>query len=733
MPEAKEPEAKEEDAGLPRELEPLVAALHEADERYRALAAQASDGVLFVSADGRIADASPGASALLGRPRAALLALSLSDVVEPEGASDAAGEIVALRAGQRVNRALRLRRAAGEPLETETTARRLADGRVQLALRDLGERRRAAAALRETEERYEKAAAAARDAIVLESGGRIVFANLPWRRLLGLLPSARLAGRSLSDFVHPDERLAVAAAADGVAGKGPDAAIVARLVRADGSTAEVEGTATRVVYGGRPAVQLFLHETFPVSASSAATGLFRDAVTGLTGPALVPDRLSVAIAQAYRHRARVGVVHVDLDRFERAEARLGRPLGDRLLRAAARRLSQCVRQGDTAARLEGHSFALVLPGLHHREDATRIGEKVLRALRKPFPLAQGAVTLAGSAGVAVFPEDGEDAPALLASASEAARRAALAGGDRLEASEPPLLEGYDPLELEANLRAALAGRSLEIGDSSAPAGLLYYQPIRSLADGRTVGVEALLRWQHPQLGLAFPQSFLSKSDFTGLILAIGPWILRTAARQGREWQRAHEKLRIAVNLSPPELMRKDLADDVRAVLAETGLPPRRLQIELPEGHVVSDLPRSLDLVHRLKALGLTLVLDRVAVRYSSLGHLAELPVDGIKLDLSFMRGHGSRTEDVSLLSALTTVARGLKMRVAAQGVERPEQLDVLRRLGCTEAQGFHLGAPMPAARLGAQLEAEAAGKSTPLDGRTDDGPADGRHEAGAGA
>ena len=365
-----------------------------------------------------------------------------------------------------------------------------------------------------------------------------------------------------------------------------------------------------------------------------------------------------------------------------------------------------MRQGDTVARLEGAAFALVLPGLHHREDATRIAGKVLRALRKPFPLPQGPVSLTGSAGVAVFPEDGEDAPALLGSAAGACRRAAQRGGDHLEASEPAEASGFDPLELEANLRAALAGCSVETGDTAAPAGLLYYQPIRSLRNGRTVGVEALLRWQHPQLGLVFPQTFLSSSDFTGLIIAIGPWILRTALKQGREWQSARESLRVAINLSPPELMRKGLPDEVRTALAEAGLPPRRLQVEVPEGHVVSDLPRSLDTLHRLKALGVTLVLDRVAVRYSSLDHLAELPVDGIKLDLSFLRGDGTRAEDVSLLSALTTVARGLKMRVAAQGIETPAQLDLLRRLGCTEAQGFHLGAPMPAARLAAQLAAE---------------------------
>jgi diguanylate cyclase (GGDEF)-like protein/PAS domain S-box-containing protein len=724
-------ETAETPAGLPVELQSLVAALRENDDRYRALAGQATDGVLFVSADGRIVDASPGAAALLGRRRSALLALSLADVVEPEAASDVPAEILALRPGQRLNRVLHLRRAAGR-LEAEASGRRLADGRVHLALRDLGERRRAAAALRESEARYEAAAAGAREALVLEAAGRIVFANLSWRRLLGLLPSARLAGRTLADFVHPDERAAVAAAAAGVATGGEDAALATRLVRTDGSTAEVEGTATRVAYGGRPTVQLVLREVFPTSAV-APTGLFRDPVTGLTGPALVPDRLSVAIAQAYRHRARVGVVHVDLDRFARTESRLGRPLGDRLLRAAARRLSQCVRQGDTAARLEGHSFALVLPGLHHREDATRIAEKVLRALRKPFPLAEGAVTLTGSAGIAVFPEDGEDAPALLACATDACRRAADGGGDRLEASEPPAFEGFDPVELEANLRAALAGCRVEIGDDAAPAGLLYYQPIRGLADGRTVGVEALLRWQHPQLGLAFPQSFLSKSDFTGLILAIGPWILRTAARQGREWLLANDKLRVAVNLSPPELSRRGLADDVHAVLVETGLPARRLQLEVPEGHVVSDLPRSLDVLHRLKALGITLMLDRVAVRYSSLGHLAELPVDGIKLDLSFLRGHGSRAEDVSLVSALTAVARGLKLRVAAQGVESAEQLAMLRRLGCTEAQGFHLGAPMPATRFLQELEKEAAGKRGRSHVAGEEGAAGKPHAAGAGA
>jgi diguanylate cyclase (GGDEF)-like protein len=437
--------------------------------------------------------------------------------------------------------------------------------------------------------------------------------------------------------------------------------------------------------------------------------VYRDSLTGLTSALLVPDRLSVAISQAYRHRARVGVVHVDLDGFTALNERVGRGAADRVLRGVGRRLAHCVRQGDTAARLDADAFALVLPGLHHGEDATRIAEKVLRALRKPFPLADETIPLTASVGVAIFPEDGEDAPALLASAERSARSALGKGGDRLESSgPPPLEEGYDALELESGLRAALAGGSLALAGPPTPAGVLHYQPIFALSPQRLVGVEALLRWQHPQLGLVFPQSFLAPSDFTGLILAIGPWILRTAAVQAREWQRRQRTLRLAVNLSPPELMKKTLPDEVRAALEETGLPARLLQLEVPEGHVVSDLARSVDMLHRLKALGVGLVLDRFAVRYSSLGRLAELPLDGVKLDLAFLRGPSSNPEDVSLLTAVAAVARGLKLRLCAQGVETAAQLALLERLGCAEAQGFHLGPPIPPATLADQIGGRAA-------------------------
>jgi diguanylate cyclase (GGDEF)-like protein/PAS domain S-box-containing protein len=696
-----------EDPRLANELRAVMDVLRQRDQQYRLLAEQAADGVLILAADGRIADASPGAAALLGRPRAALLKLELGDIVEADKAVDDVAHLLVLPPKQRLTRAYRLRRPSPPPLEVEVSARRLADGRLQLALRDTAERRRAADALRESEERYERLAASAPNALVVEASGRVVFANPALRRLLGLQPGVAMAGRALADLLHPDERAEVTKALAGAAEAGGGGLrLTTRLRRGDGSTADVEGTATAVTYRGRHAVQILLQEA---DERVLAGDTYHDPMTGLTSPLLIPDRLSVAVAQAYRHRARVGVLHVDLDRFGEVNRKLGRPLGDRVLRAAARRVAHCVRVGDTAGRLEADAFVLVLPGLHHGEDATRIADKVLRALRKPFPLSEGAVSLSASVGVAIFPEDGEDAPALLASAEQSARRALEAGGDRIESGAPrPLDDGYDALELEAGLRAALGGGSMALNRLPPPAGVLHYQPIHGLAAKRIVGVEALLRWQHPQLGLVFPQSFLSKSDFTGLILAIGPWILRTAAVQVREWQHRQRSLRLAVNLSPPELMKKTLPEEVRAALDETGLPARLLQLEVPEGHVVSDLPRSVDMLHRLKALGVSLVLDRFAVRYSSLGRLAELPLDGVKLDLAFLRGPSSNPEDVSLLTAVTAVARGLSLRVSAQGVETPAQLALLERLGCAEAQGYHLGPPVGAATLAEQLGGRGA-------------------------
>jgi diguanylate cyclase (GGDEF)-like protein/PAS domain S-box-containing protein len=587
-----------DDADVSAELQAVLEALRNGDPQYRRLAERAAEAVLLATREGLLVAVSPKAAELLGRTRAALLSLSLTDLVEGDSTSGDLAMLLTLRPGQPLERGFGFRRGDGTRVELEVSARRLADGRLQLALED---------------------------------------------------PAARRSDATLPPGDPGEE--------------------ATPLVMAD---------------------------------------VYHDAVTGLTSRFLVRDRLSVALAQAYRQRARVGVVHLDLDGFAIKNTELGRDLGDRLLRSVGRRLSDVVREGDTVSRLEADSFVMVLTGLHHAADAIRIAEKVVKAVRQPISLPGRSVRVTASLGAAVFPEHGENAVSLLQAAREASERARESGGDRLEVCAASTAEGIDPLELEAGLRAALGSGRLALDGASTPGGVLHYQPIVELQTSRVVAVEAFLRWEHPRRGLVFPQTILSRSDFAGLILAIEPWILKTTTTQVLEWHRRIPGLRIAVNLSPPELARKTLPEIVKSVLNETGLPPHLLELELPEEPVVSDMPRSLDVLHRLKELGVFLVLDQMTVRYPFLVRLNEVPVDGVKLDLTFLRDRPARPEDISLLGTIGAVARALNLRVSAQGVEGPAQLELLKKLGCVEAQGFHFGPPVAAAELGERLAAQAA-------------------------
>jgi diguanylate cyclase (GGDEF)-like protein/PAS domain S-box-containing protein len=701
-----------EEARFETELKAAVEALRRSEQQYRVLAEQTIEAVLLLDKEGRLRDVNAAGLTLLGLPRTQVLKKRVQDllraepgrkVVPPRGLPTSPSPV----------QELRLRRRDGRVIEAEVSGRHLAGGHIQLLVRDLTDRRRAAEALRQSEERYRGLADSAPDAVLVETGGRIVFMNAAGCRLFGA--SAPLVGRALADFVHPEDRDPVgemlrAAVTGGRVG----ARLAGRFLRIDGTPVEVEGAATGISHRGRAALQIVVRERGEESGAPESRDAYRDGLTGLPGLPLLDDRLSVALTQAYRYRHRVGLVFVDLDGFGAVNEAMGRAAGDRLLRATARRLSVCVRKGDSVARLTNDAFALLLPGLRHTEDAGKVAEKVLKALRKPFPLRERAVRLTASVGVSVFPEDGDDAQALLLNAESAMLRARDAGGDNYQRhsghAAPPAL---DPLELEVGLRAGLTRGEMSLDGAPAEPGILHYQPFYNLASGRVAGVEALLRWQHPHLGLVFPQEFLSKADFAGLILSIGPWILRTACAQARAWQRlGHRGLRLAVNLSPPEMKQRDLVERVREALAESGLSPRFLQIEVPESYAMLDLERSAETLGRLKALGASIVLDRFGVGYSSLSRLARLPLDALKLDLAFQRGPTAHPDDASLLTAVMAVAKSLKLRVFAQGVEAEAQMTQLRDLRCDEVQGYLLSAPNSAARCEALL-ASALGAAGP--------------------
>jgi diguanylate cyclase (GGDEF)-like protein/PAS domain S-box-containing protein len=696
--EAEHQKSLTEDPGFGVDLKAALENLHHRTRQYQLLAEQAADGVLLVTPGGRILNANAAAAQILGYTRDQLLKMRFSDLLAAGQGGHDLLSLLTLGPEEKGSAAGRLSHREGGTIEAEVSATRLADGRLQVVLHDRTQALRAERALKEAEERYERLAGASPDAVLVEADGRIVFANAPAQRLLGFESGPIRAGLLLAELIHPDD---LGAAHEGIGNAAVDARstprISFRLKRADGGLVEADGTATAVRYRGLPAVQLLLRDVADERrATPAPAAPSRDALTGLPSQALAADRLAVALAQAYRYRARVGLLLLELDRFSSLTAAGGPGGGERLLRATGRRLALCVREGDTVSRVDGERFALVMPGLRHAEDATKVAEKVLQSMRRPFPLRDRVERLTVSVGVAVFPEDGEDADRLTRAAEAALARAREGGGDRFEPrTEPKEGPGFDALELEVGLRAGLGRGEMALNGVPSQPGILHYQPFYNLSTGRLAGVEALLRWQHPQLGLVFPQDFLSRSDFAGLILAIGPWILRAACLQARAWQRRQRSLRLAVNLSTPEMLRYDLADQVRAGLEETGFPARSLQLEVPESHVMEDVPRAEKTLRRLRDLGVGVALDRFGIGYGSLSRLAHLPADAIKLDLAFPRRATTHADEASLLTAVVAVARSLKLRVMAQGIETEAQLDLLRRLGCDEGQGFFLAPPGP--------------------------------------
>jgi EAL domain-containing protein (putative c-di-GMP-specific phosphodiesterase class I) len=316
-------------------------------------------------------------------------------------------------------------------------------------------------------------------------------------------------------------------------------------------------------------------------------------------------------------------------------------------------------------------------------------------MRRPFALGGQDIRVTASGGISLYPEDGEDAEALVKRADTAMYRAKERGRDNFQLFSPAMAEkALQRRELEDGLRRALDRQEMA----------LHYQPCLELATGRVVGMEALLRWQRPDLGVLEPKDFIALADFTGVMLSVGPWVLETACRQGREWQRRGSAgLRVMVNLSAHELQQESLVVHVEKALAASGLDPDTLHLEIPEGYAMQDLDRAVGTLRALRSVGVHLAIDGFGAGFSSLAHLRRLPVDALKIDLAFVRGATTDRDDASVVTAVIAVAHSLGLRVVAQGVETEEQVALLRSLKCDEVQGYLWSPPVPAERCEAML------------------------------
>jgi diguanylate cyclase (GGDEF)-like protein/PAS domain S-box-containing protein len=430
-----------------------------------------------------------------------------------------------------------------------------------------------------------------------------------------------------------------------------------------------------------------------------------DALTGLPNRNLFRDRLASTLGHAHRNAWHVGVMFVDLDRFKDVNDTHGHVMGDYVLAMVAERLRGCVRSGDTIGRLGGDEFAIVLANLARDDDANLVAQQIVEALALPFVSDGHDVSITASVGISVFPVDGDDTETLLKNADAAMYLAKQQGRNGFHFYTEELNARVTRrIEIESEMRRAIANDEF----------VLHYQPELSATTGRIVGVEALIRWQHPVRGLLAPAEFIAAAEESGLIVPIGRWVAGNACAQAARWHRlGHAGLFVAINVSPLEIRRGNIVESIREALAQSGLDPRLLELELTETLVMDGAESFIRALHALKQTGTSIAIDDFGTGYSSLSYLKRFPIDKVKIDRMFIRDIANEGDDAAIVQAIVAMSHHLKLKVTAEGVETIEQAAFLRRCHCDILQGYLFGAPMTVAQMDVLLARDVAGAPTP--------------------
>jgi diguanylate cyclase (GGDEF)-like protein len=425
---------------------------------------------------------------------------------------------------------------------------------------------------------------------------------------------------------------------------------------------------------------------------------YSDALTGLPNRRLLQDRLTQALASARRQKGRVALLFLDLDKFKNINDSLGHAVGDLLLQEVAGRLKNATRELDTVARVGGDEFLIVLTGLKDVTDAAVAAERLMDATIGEYTIQGHALNITCSLGISIFLEHGTDAETLIKNADTAMYSAKEGGRNGFRFfTEDINAQAVERLTLENSLQMALQRKEL----------FLMYQPQVDIASGKIVGLEALLRWQHPELGLVPPDKFIRIAENCGLIVPIGEWVLWTACSQARKWQEDHlPAVRVAVNVSAVQFRRQGFCEQVRTVLRETGLPPQYLELELTESLLLADADVNLSVIQELKAMGLTLAIDDFGTGYSSFNYLKQFRVSRLKIDSSFIRDVAANPDDAAITAAIISMAKSLHLKVIAEGVENEVQMTFLREHRCDEIQGYYFSKPLAVDKVSDKLRGD---------------------------
>ncbi len=577
--------------------------------------------------------------------------------------------------------------------------------------RDITLRKRTEQQMARAKERLDLALTGSRLALWdWDLGNNRVYFNESWSKIIDAEPrESTFTGDEVVEWNHPDDR-PVFSAALGNAGKGvsDDFDCEFRVRNAAGEwiwvhsrgkvmQRDAAGKALRMTGTSH---NISKRKRAEERAEFLAT---RDPLTGLPNRVLLHDRLEQAVFNAARQHAGFGFMFIDLDRFKTINDSLGHQVGDELLKRVAARLTDCVRATDTVARLGGDEFAVILENLGNDDDegAQHVAEKMIASMGAPMLIDNQHLSTSCSIGISVYPADGKDSETLMKNADVAMYYAKEKGRNNYQFFSADMnARAQERLSVENYLRLALRRNEL----------LLHYQPRMRMSDGALVGVEALIRWQHPRRGLIGPDKFIGVAEDSGLIVPIGEWVLEHACTQLREWQRSiGATLRMSVNISVGQVADGErLFNAVEAAVLKAGIDPATLELELTETHLMRNIDEKAALLHRLGELGVGLTIDDFGTGYSSLSYLKTLPVDSIKIDSSFVRDIHEDANDEAIIKAILAMAHSLHLSVVAEGVETPEQFRALKELGCDEYQGYHSSPALAPADFEAWCDAGAS-------------------------
>ena len=550
---------------------------------------------------------------------------------------------------------------------------------------DITERWRAEREVRQSEERMRKFTEATDEAIVFHRDGLITDGNEALTRLTGFaLPE--VVGLSIFNFISPEWH---AVALDYTrAGREDPYEITIRHKHGHAIPVEVVGKTMPLHHADYRIVVVRDITARKQAQEREAFIALHDSLTQLPNRHFLMEQLSQVLSLARRRHGRVAVLFMNLDHFKTVNDSLGHHAGDQLLRNVAERLRNGVSDADVVARLGGDEFVVVLTDIQTPDDAAMVADKLLDSMHGVFTVDHLPFTISPSIGISLFPDHGASADVLLRCADAAMQHAKESGrGNRQFYAASMDASALNVLHQERLLRDAIARNDFE----------LHYQPQICLADGTLQGLEALVRWRHPERGLVGPGEFITFSESRGLITPIGRWVMREACRQLKAWQdEGLPPVPVAVNLSALEFRQRDVAAEIAAVLLETGLAPQYLEIELTESVLMHQTGQVLDTLNAIKALGVGISIDDFGTGYSSLAYLKRYPIDKLKIDRSFVADTPSNTDDVAIVTAIIQMGRSLQLQTVAEGVETQAQIDLLAGLGCDLIQGFVVSAPLDA-------------------------------------